>query len=418
MSASRDRRSSPEPSSSTSPASYVYCKPTVLQTDGYAYGKTNLEGAGEDSVSVTRVASGRWAELPEIVCPCLRRDVQGRTVEAEEAASGIGTYVGSYVCVARLHPGSAKVWSYGVVTDYTWNGRGLVHVCFGADSSSIEFNTSELQVLPLPVYTLRRCAGVPVLTLMGAEMRSRHGAVLDHFNGTGCRASRNSTSILRKVGAAPVGETTMIPVFDFSRCCVQSTSLKYVLDFSYYHGNSRRRPQSVILGATILDEPQRATATATQVQETLGAVEEEVTGQAAAQTTPAPCTPSAARTEFLPGQLSDSDDSDGEETDPAPLQEVTLLPSAERKRPLEVAMTDSGETASLKLLKRSYSDNPSMLRSIDQLIALRASTVSAGAVSDVIGPTISSSGKSKQQFQPSVLQRSIHRHLVTAGLEV
>ncbi|KAE9075621.1 hypothetical protein PF002_g26158 [Phytophthora fragariae] len=244
-------------------------------------------------------------------------------------------------------------------------------------------------------------------------MRSRHGAVLDHFNGTGCRASRNSTSILRKVGAAPVDETTMIPVFDFSRCCVQSTSLKYVLDFSYYHGNSRRRPQSVILGATILDEPQRATATATQVQETLGVVEEEVTGLAAAQTTLAPCTPSAARTEFLPGQLSDSDDSDWEETDPAPLQEVTLLPSAERKRPLEVAMTDSGETASLKLLKRSYSDNPSMLRSIDQLIALRASTVSAGAVSDVIGPTISSSGKSKQQFQPSVLQRSIHRHLVT-----
>ncbi|KAE8968361.1 hypothetical protein PF011_g27209 [Phytophthora fragariae] len=129
--------------------------------------------------------------------------------------------------------------------------------------------------------------------------------------------------------------------------------------------------------------------------------------------TPAPRTTSAARTEFLPGQLSDSDDSDGEETDPAPLQEVTLLPSAERKRPLEVAMTESGETASLKLLKRSYSDNPSMLRSIDQLIALRASSVSAGAVSDVIGPTISPSGKSKQQFQPSVLQRSIHRHLVT-----
>ncbi|KAE8902439.1 hypothetical protein PF005_g23199 [Phytophthora fragariae] len=413
MSASRDRRSSPEPSSSTSPVSYVYCKPTVLQTDGYAYGKTNLEGAGVDSVSVTRVASGRWAELPEIMCTCLRRDVQGRTVEAEEAASGIGTYVGSCVCVARLLPGSAKVWSYGVVTDYTWNGRGLLHVCFGADSSSIEFNTSELQVLPLPVYALRPCAGVPVLTLMGAEMRSRHGAVLDHFNGTGCRASRNSASILRKVGVAPVDETTMIPVFDFSRCCVQSTSLKYVLDFSYYHGNSRRRPQSVILGATILDEPQRTSTTVTQVQETLGAVEEEVTGQAAAQMTPAPRTTSAARTEFLPGQLSDSDDSDGEETDPAPLQEVTLLPSAERKRPLEVAMTESGETASLKLLKRSYSDNPSMLRSIDQLIALRASSVSAGAVSDVIGPTISPSGKSKQQFQPSVLQRSIHRHLVT-----
>ncbi|KAJ8563900.1 hypothetical protein ON010_g7447 [Phytophthora cinnamomi] len=290
-----------------------------MQTESYAYGKANLEMPGDASVAVTRMACGRWEELPEMICSCPRTDVQGQTVRSVEAASGIGTYVGNCGCVARLLPGSAKVRSYGVVTDYTWNRppeQSILHVCFGADTSSIDFNTSELQVFPFPVYAMRRCASIPALTLLGAEMRRRHEAIPDHFNGTGCRASRNSASILRKVGSIQVDESSMVKVFDFSRCYVQSTSIKYVLDFSYYHGNNRRRLRSVSLGATILDDPSRTIAPVTQTP--------------ASGTTPASRATPAVSTAILPGQLSDSDDSDDEEPDLAPAQGAQKPSNIER----------------------------------------------------------------------------------------
>lgn len=61
-----------------------------------------------------------------------------------------------------------------------------------------------------------------------------------------------------------------------------------MLDF---HGNNCRRPQTVVLGDTIFDEQQQ-TVSATM--------------------TPELATATAAMTGFLPGQLRDSDGSDGD----------------------------------------------------------------------------------------------------------
>ncbi|KAG6617480.1 uncharacterized protein IUM83_02393 [Phytophthora cinnamomi] len=68
----------------------------------------------------------------------------------------------------------------------------------------------------------------------------------------------SSTSTEQVVGPAP------------TRCCVQSASIKYVLDFSYCHGNNRHRPSSMSLSATIVADPSRAMAPGTEVSAMAG----------------------------------------------------------------------------------------------------------------------------------------------------
>ncbi|ETO69951.1 hypothetical protein F444_13539 [Phytophthora nicotianae P1976] len=386
-------RSSSSSGSDIAPAAiFSLFSPSALQTDGYAYGKV-VDGGVDDEgmMQVSRLNNGRWASLPVLATSRPLAEIQGREVTADEAHSGIGTYVGCCVCIARLLPQSPRVWDYGVVTDYTWDtnaAAGTLHITFRSESESIPFREDAIEVLPIPIYALRPCLGIPVLTLIETDMRNRHASVLNHFMGTGCRATRNSSNILRKVGAVPVEEAQHIPLFDSSSNCVRTVSIKYALDFSYFSGNNRRRPQRVTRGDTIFSEPQAPTA----------AVQEEPPTQS-----------DAAVVDYLPGQLSDSDDSDSSLSSERRGQEVPHL--REPKRVRDGFGTDNDDIQSLKRLKMSYLNNPSMLRSIDQLIAVRESSVSSATTSDLVGFATSTTSASAQ-FRPSATQRTVHRQLV------
>ncbi|ETM97234.1 hypothetical protein PPTG_20419, partial [Phytophthora nicotianae INRA-310] len=88
--------------------------PDSLETIGYAYGKT-VSDAEHSQVGVERVSSGRRKDLG--VCTT-KKEIAGvgfSTVTEEAAMSGIGTYVGGAVCIARVPNGKPKVWDYGIV---------------------------------------------------------------------------------------------------------------------------------------------------------------------------------------------------------------------------------------------------------------------------------------------------------------
>ncbi|OWZ00047.1 hypothetical protein PHMEG_00028848 [Phytophthora megakarya] len=275
---------------------FAYFKLSSLETDGYTYGSAEMPSSSDEPVLVEMVASGRWAFLDGHECTRAAVEVRQRAVTKEEALSGIGTYVGSYVCVAKAEQGSPKRWDYGVVTGYTWfpdRRAGELFVCFGEESSTWVFNSLELQDLTIPSYALRPCYNVPVADLMPAEMRQRHSDAFDHFSGSGLRATRNSATILRRLSAPELDESHTIPLYEAAAARVVFVSIKYALDFSYHQDGRRRVPPSVNLGESIFTGPVTADlGTATSGTRQIDPVME---GQS-----------------FLPGQLSDSDDSDGE----------------------------------------------------------------------------------------------------------
>lgn len=55
-----------------------------------------------------RLASGRWSDLGEFVVKLPAQQVLRREVTEQEARAGLGTYVGSCVCVPRRQEGGAE----------------------------------------------------------------------------------------------------------------------------------------------------------------------------------------------------------------------------------------------------------------------------------------------------------------------
>ncbi|KAG2925779.1 hypothetical protein PC116_g18542 [Phytophthora cactorum] len=338
-------------------------------------------------VSVTRVSSGRWASLDAFECQGDPLEVGQRLVSKEEALSGIGTNVGSCVCVARVPANSPEAWDYGVVTGYTWfqdRLKGELFVCFGDESTSWTFNPTEVQDLAVPSYGLRPCFPVPVVDVMPTEMRQRHSDALTHFTSSGSRATRNSSAILRRLSAPKVDESQSVPLFEVASAKVVFILIRYVVDFSYYNGSGRRVPQHVRLGETIFDEPDAVTTVRSKTDN--------------AMETPA----------FLSGQLSDSDESNGDVVCVPSTPAFPATPSG--KRACSASEGTEEVLRSLKQLRASNSGSASMIRSIDQVIAVRESPISLGSGSGMVsyGGTLSS----KAQYQPSSLQGVIHSQLV------
>ncbi|EGZ20168.1 hypothetical protein PHYSODRAFT_494064 [Phytophthora sojae] len=92
---------------------YFYLKPEVLSTSGFCYGASDSSPDGDATVHVRRLASGRWIDLAEFAAELPVSAVRHREVSEQEALSGVGSYVGSCVCVAHRWDGSAERWTYG-----------------------------------------------------------------------------------------------------------------------------------------------------------------------------------------------------------------------------------------------------------------------------------------------------------------
>ncbi|ETL88008.1 hypothetical protein L917_12894 [Phytophthora nicotianae] len=173
---------------------------------------------------------------------------------------------------------------------------------------------------------------------METDMRSRHASVLNHFMGTGCRATRNSSNILRKVGAVAVEEALHISLFDSSSNCFRTIPLSTLW-------TSPISPE-------IIGVAPKASHWETQSSVSLKLQRER-----------------------------DSDDCDSSLPSERRGQEIPRLRAPKRTRD---GFWNNDDIQSLKRFKMSYINNPSMLRSIDQLIAVRESSVSSATTSDLL----------------------------------
>ncbi|KAF1778042.1 hypothetical protein GQ600_18403 [Phytophthora cactorum] len=106
-------RTLPTPTTRSMPTATLYAllTPATLDTASYVYVKTPSE-VQQGRYNVEHVASGRWSDLG---LHDTARSRELRVVSEEEAISGIGTYVGSALCVARVSHGQLKVWDYDMV---------------------------------------------------------------------------------------------------------------------------------------------------------------------------------------------------------------------------------------------------------------------------------------------------------------
>ncbi|RLN87346.1 hypothetical protein BBJ28_00008066 [Nothophytophthora sp. Chile5] len=216
---------------------YAFFKPEVLGTPGYAYGSYELPEDLSAPVVVALICNGHWGGRAVTEVERSRAEVEARAVCEAEASSGIGTYTGSCICAARISPGAARLWDYGIVVGYEWfeePASGLFHVQFGTTTETLLFDEGYFQEVAVETYALRPSFHRAVADVMPGEMAAINHAAF-------------------KLGMAPVDEALSFPLYDALRSRVVEVPIKYVLDFIYYHEGKRRTPRHVSLGATLLD---------------------------------------------------------------------------------------------------------------------------------------------------------------------
>ncbi|KAL4150480.1 hypothetical protein PRNP1_009882 [Phytophthora ramorum] len=198
----------------TTTTRYALLKPEALETMVYTYGKATLD-ARKGTYQLERVPSCRWKKLSACTTQREVTEVELGALSEEETLNGIGTYVGSALCIARVASGKPKVWDYGVVVGYSWkslNNTGTLQVTFADETIELAFSDADLQDLALETYALRPCYLRGAADIMPAEMRALHNAAYDHFNGVDQAARGSSATVLRKLTMNMVDESQVVPV--------------------------------------------------------------------------------------------------------------------------------------------------------------------------------------------------------------
>ncbi|KAE9051401.1 hypothetical protein PR001_g1480 [Phytophthora rubi] len=365
---------------------FALLKPNALKTEGFAYCKTT-SGEQQGVYAVDRVPSGRWQKAGAVSTRRDVREIEQREVTEEEALSGIGTYVGSAVCIARVPRGKPKVWDYGVVVGYTWSNltkTGVLQVTFPDETCSIVFDKEEMQDPAIETYALRPCYMRGTADIMPAEMRALHIAAHDHFNGVGQPARRSSATVLKKISMGLVDEDQAVPVFNLECTQVEFLKIEHILNVIFYQVGKRRAPQGITVAKSLFEPVAEATP---------------VGG-------PRLLNPRATDAERM-AQLEDSDD------DLAPVetqQDAPLVPERTkrvREEPAAETPADRGEMR-LSALRRRLEDDPDMIHEIDQLIAFRQANLSMGSSALVRAAAT----ETKSQFRPSRQQGAVHAAMV------
>ncbi|POM76206.1 Hypothetical protein PHPALM_6583 [Phytophthora palmivora] len=238
---------------------YYYLKPGVLGTSGFAY--CTDQPTSEAKIEVERLPTGRWCDLESRTVSLPLASISGRGVSEQEAKLGLGTYIGSSVCVAHLWDGAADRWKYDTVTGYQWKadpGRRVLSVTSSNGNFDFVYDEELLQDLAVEIYAMRLCEGKPVLLLMPAELRSIHDAAYQLFHARGRTAVGSLKTISRRLALVPVQESGAVPLLDITSLEILQVSAKYALDFVFYHDGGRRAPPSVKLGESIFAEPDRS----------------------------------------------------------------------------------------------------------------------------------------------------------------
>ncbi|KAJ8566765.1 hypothetical protein ON010_g6359 [Phytophthora cinnamomi] len=131
-----------------------------------------------------------------------------------EAISGIGTYVGSNMCLARIPSDGPRRWDCGVVVGYAWVAESAIstlHLIFNDGPESVPFDESPFEDLPVESCAMRSCV---------------------HRS-----------------------EEAQIPLYDSLRGQVSRVYIKSVLKYVYNNSGRRRPPSNVAVGASLFTEP-------------------------------------------------------------------------------------------------------------------------------------------------------------------
>ncbi|KAF1324687.1 hypothetical protein FI667_g9651, partial [Globisporangium splendens] len=343
-----------------------YLMPDVLATPGYAYGTGSVTVRGR--VQVQRLNNGRWSTLEDM--------------ELELEASQVISR--SCVCVARRTDGATERWDYGVVTGYRWDrcrDSGVLHVTFVDASEDVAYDEEYLQDLALETYAIGVSRGLPVVTVMPAEMRERHKLVYDMFHGAGHAATRNVKLICKRLKVTPGEEASKVPLVDIASLKMVMVSVKHILDFVYYHEGGRRAPKSVHLGESVFDD---GVVDSQHVSKTANAI---------------PTSRNQKRTGG--GELSDSDDDSDRSIDlrsPPRWHNETYA----RKRPRFDSPTTC-QDGDLPARGPAEGDG--------QSLEAPYSTVPTAAITQLD----QLQNDTRSQFRPSALQANVHR-LIVNGL--
>ncbi|RLN92239.1 hypothetical protein BBJ28_00014410 [Nothophytophthora sp. Chile5] len=391
------------------PTRFAFFKLDALGTPGYAYGSYVLPEDPSAPVKVALLCNGRWGGHDAFETERARTEVAARAVSAAEASSGIGTFTGSCICAARIPPAAARLWDYGIVVGYEWFAEresGVLHVQFDTTTKSLTFDEGNFQEVAVETYAMRACFLRAVADIMPSEMTAINHAAYVHFNGIGKTASRSTRSILLKLNMNPVDEALSVPLFDVQSSRVVFIPIKYVLDFIFYLDGKRRAPRHVMLGASVFEGADAPSPLATpppsslpngEVGDMLSDSEGDSDGEMERHVEPsAPPTGSSASVPVASTVLP-------------PTASVPLTASrASRWRRLDEGLNT--DFAHLHQLRASTQNQPTMVRDIDEFIALKKAELARPSGRGlVLAPTLSDA---KAQFRPSSLQTTVHQAIV------
>jgi hypothetical protein len=368
---------------------YVYLKPGRFSVVGFAYGKADGPTRRQGMRRVKLVLSGRWSGERDETVQLAAAEVAARAVSSAEALSGVGTFVGSTVCVSRVPTGGARVWDYAAIVGYQWNtaaNQGRLDLQFVDDGMLAVYEPDELQDLAVETYALRPCADRSVCDLMPGETRAIHQQVYDRFNGVGQPAEREPHALTNGLDARPASESLIIPVFDVSDGTVHRISVKHILDYVYYGAGERPPPAGVVLGDSIFQVEQ----TSRDGRGPLG---------------------NAQLANDNSGLLSDSED-DADEPEPqsraAPSRDSQPAPLKRQRTAVHVEPQPS-TTARLEALRSRCTEDPELQQDLDQLITLKRVGFASGLTSRT---QPFGAGDAKAHFQPTGMQNAMHQALV------
>ncbi|KAE9160192.1 hypothetical protein PF002_g32674, partial [Phytophthora fragariae] len=223
---------------------------------GFAYGKAEGPVTRGGNAKVKLVHSGRWVEEEAESVELAFDELSPRSVSAEEALDGAGTFVGGVICMSRVGAGGTRVWEYGLVVGYRWEKnlkQGWLDVNVRGSVVSVVYSASCTQDIAVEVYALQPCYGRSTSLVMFEEVKQMHEHVYKLFNGVDGTAVRDTKVLLSDMGGRQIDESDILPLLDITSFEVVEVSIEHILDYVYYKEGEHFHPSDKKFGDTIFD---------------------------------------------------------------------------------------------------------------------------------------------------------------------
>ncbi|KAE9078775.1 hypothetical protein PF002_g24646 [Phytophthora fragariae] len=348
---------------------------------GFAYGKAEGPVTRGGNAKVKLVRSRRWMEEEAESVELSFDELFPRSVSAEEALDGAGTFVGGVICTSRVGAEGTRVWEYGLVVGYRWEKnqkQGWLDVNVRGSVVSIVYSASCTQDIAVEVYALQPCYGRSTSLVMFEEVKQMHEHVYKLFNGVDGAAVRDIKVLLSDMGGRLIDESDILPLLDITSFEVVEVSIEHILDYVYYKEGERFHPSGKKFGDTIFD----------------------IAGDQAGTDAGSG---SRGTEVVLSDGLSDSGDGDNAPSATVRRPSVTTQSDTKRRRLNAPDAAPAKTTTEISQLEQDVDTLISLQRrGLEPISALRPGNRQETVSSD------------KNQFNPTGMQSSIHLALVTS----